>query len=185
MQVSGTKPMEYTQDDYRKALGYKTEREQFKDLPDTPLSDFQRALISWETGETKEALSEAEIGKLKSKYNTMNMSEKDNIALLGELVEMGVLTKMEASYIYNGVVPISSDLTEESLKKCDTEYNSSRMRAGNSPSTTDWLEHYQEVLMQVLSNTTANIGESSVIKSYQEYVDILSRLAADKATAVV
>lgn len=185
MNVNASKPLEFTHDNYRKELGYKTERQKLIGSADPPLTEFEKALISWEVGETKESLSEEEIEKLRTKYNTNNMSDKDNIALLGELVGMGVLTKMEAACIYNGVIPLSSDMNRDTMKKCDVDYNSSTIKAGNSPSTTDWLEHYQEFLMQVLSNTTANIEESNIIKSYQEYVDILSRMSAKKATVVM
>lgn len=160
-------------------------RQQGMDL--TPTTYFAKAFASWSDSDKKIDKSEADISKLKSKYNSANMSDTENVDLLGELVKMGVLTKLEASGIYNGIVPLSPDCIEKgSLTKCESEYQGNNsIRAGNSPDTSDWLSHYQDVFNQVLSNTGSEMKQSNIIKSYEDYLDILARLAVDKNTVTV
>lgn len=91
-------------------------------------SYFDEAAQTWKEGQKKDALSEEELYALKQRYDSDNMTEKECISLLGELVEAGILTKDEAAGIYDGNVPL--DITQQNgvLQKCTPEMEAARAR---------------------------------------------------------
>lgn len=54
---------------------------------------------SWVEGKKGATLSETEVERLKEKYNSSDMSNEKNVDFLGELVNLGVLSKASARYI--------------------------------------------------------------------------------------
>ncbi len=91
-------------------------------------SYFDKMAQTWNEGQKKDALSEEELNALKQKYDSDNMTEKECIGLLGELVEAGILTKKEAAGIYDGDIPL--DITKQNgmLQKCTPEMEAARAR---------------------------------------------------------
>lgn len=61
---------------------------------------------SWTEGEKRGTISETEVEQLKKKYNSSDMSNEKNVDFLSELVNLGVLSKTTARYIYYGFAPI-------------------------------------------------------------------------------
>ena len=69
-------------------------------------SYFQQQAEKWVEGAKRDQLSEEELDALKKKYNSRNMSREETVALLGELVEAGIMTRSTARDIYCGAVPL-------------------------------------------------------------------------------
>ena len=87
-------------------------------------SYFQQQAEKWVEGSKKDKLSDEELENLKKKYNSTNMSKEDSIALMGELVEAGIISKGRATAIYLGITPldeskINPTKPEGVLTKCD------------------------------------------------------------------
>ena len=87
-------------------------------------SAFQQQAEKWVEGARKDKLTDEELENLKQKYNSANMSKEDSIALIGDLVESGIISKGRAAAIYLGITPldeskINPTKPEGGLTKCE------------------------------------------------------------------
>lgn len=86
---------------------------------------------TWKEGAKKDALSVDELNDLKRRYNFKNMSEKEAVDFMGELVEAGVMSTSTAMAMYLGLIPADSS-PGGVLTKCDpaTEARMDSLRKG-------------------------------------------------------
>lgn len=87
---------------------------------------------TWKEGEKRDSLSVDELNDLKRRYNFKNMSEKDAVDFMGELVEAGIMDTCTAKAMYLGLIPADSTHTGGMLTKCDpaTEARIDSLRKG-------------------------------------------------------
>lgn len=140
---------------------------------------FTESFDSWIEKEAKAGLTDSELKDLKSKYNSDNMSDKENIDLLGELVELGILTKSEAFGLYYGIVQLPADFVLGQGQPVLEKYSPDAIENKPKDQISDWLSYYKAMLAKNLEHYNSDKG-SAVVGSYQEYVDILAKLAAGR-----
>ena len=134
---------------------------------------------SWVEGEKGRTISGTEIDRLKKKYNSSDMSNEKNVDFLGELVNLGVLSKATARYIYYGFAPIDirSENVGNSQGFLQKDSGDTKMIA-----TTGWTsssrgyDYYEALFEQVKNVTTVDQKESLYLKDYSNYLRVLGRL---------
>ena len=134
---------------------------------------------SWVEGEKGRTISGTEIDRLKKKYNSSDMSNEKNVDFLGELVNLGVLSKATARYIYYGFAPIDirSENVGNSQGFLQKDSGDTKMIA-----TTGWTsssrgyDYYEALFEQVKNVTTVDQKESFYLKDYSNYLRVLGRL---------
>lgn len=86
---------------------------------------------TWKEGAKRDSLSVDELNDLKRRYNFKNMSEKEAVDFMGELVEAGVVSTSTAMAMYLGLIPADSS-SGGILTKCDpaTEARCDSLRKG-------------------------------------------------------
>lgn len=134
---------------------------------------------SWIEGEKQDTISEAELESLKGKYHSSNMSSKENIDFLGELVKLGVLSKATAKNIYYGFAPI--DLKSENIRNPQgilqkvSDYSKTVSNTGWDSSSRGY-DYYEALFERVKETSTVDQKESLYFKDYSNYLRILGQL---------
>lgn len=142
-------------------------------------SYFQQQLEKWEEGSKKDKLSEEELESLKKRYNSANMSKEESIALTGELVEAGIISKGRATAIYLGITPldeskINPTKPEGVLTKCDDVSGRNNHGFGN------WggLDSYKNLYEYSKAATDVDVSKSQHFQDYRKFLEILQQLKA-------
>lgn len=137
-------------------------------------SYFQQQLEKWEEGSKKDKLSEEELESLKKRYNSANMSKEESIALTGELVEAGIISKGRATAIYLGITPldeskINPTKPEGVLTKCDDVSGRNNHGFGN------WggLDSYKNLYEYSKAATDVDASKSQHFQDYRKFLEIL------------
>ena len=133
---------------------------------------------SWVEGEKRGTISETEVDRLKEKYNSSDMSNEKNVDFLGELVNLGVLSKATARYIYYGFAPIDtrSENVENPRGFLQKDSGDTKMIP-----TTGWTsssrgyDYYEALFEQVKSVSTVDQKKSLYLKDYSNYLRILGQ----------
>ncbi|MCI9582717.1 hypothetical protein D3Z50_13435 [Clostridiaceae bacterium] len=151
-------------------------------------SFFQQQAEKWVEGSKKEKLSEGELEKLKKKYRSADMSRNDSIALLGELVEAGVISRGRACAIYLGLIPIDESRInpakpEGILTKCGDASGGRRNALGNlggmgTMLAVGGLDSYKNLYEYSKAATDVDVGKSGHFQDYRRFLDILEQLKA-------
>jgi len=137
---------------------------------------------SWIEGVKQNTVSEAELERLRGKYNSSNMSSEENIDFLGELVKLGVLSKSTAKNIYYGFAPI--DLRAENIKNPHgvlrkvTDHSKTVSNTGWASSSRGY-DYYEALFERVKETSTVDQKESMYFKDYSNYLRILGQLKKD------
>ena len=100
-------------------------------LKPSPPTYFDIVSKTWKEGTKKSSLSTNELNDLKNRYNFKNLSDKDMVDFMGELVEAGIIDTGTATAMYYGLIPIDSSRGGV-LTKCDpaTEARMDSLRKG-------------------------------------------------------
>lgn len=145
---------------------------------------FAEEYASWVEGAKKDQLSGEELQELKRKYSSGNLSEKESFALLGELVEAGVITKKNAGRMWAGWTPIDLSNWQPgketgTIRKCDPDEGnrtlgslqglSAMLQAGGISAYENWLERAK-------ATTNVDVGKSEYFMDCQQFLDILKEL---------
>ena len=151
-------------------------------------SDFQQQAEKWVEGSKKEKLSEGELEKLKKKYRSADMSRNDSIALLGELVEAGVISRGRACAIYLGLIPIDESRInpakpEGILTKCDDVSDRKNNAFGNLGGLGTMLEvggldSYKNLYEYSKAATDVDVNKSQHFQDDRKFLEILEQLKA-------
>ena len=151
-------------------------------------SYFQQQAEKWVEGSKRDQLSEEELDALKKKYNSRNMSREDTVALMGELVEAGIISKSTARDIYCGAVPldvskINPTKTQGTLTKSSIVSNTrlnipgalgglgTMFGVGGLASYKNWYEYAK-------SSTDVDVDQSAYFQDCNKYLKILEQLSA-------
>ncbi len=134
---------------------------------------------SWIEGEKQDTISEAELERLKGKYHSSNMSSKENIDFLGELVKLGVLSKASAKNIYYGFAPI--DLRAENVRNPQgilqkVSNHSKTVSDTGWTSSSRGYDYYEALFERVKETSTVDQKESLYFKDYSNYLRILGQI---------
>lgn len=137
---------------------------------------------TWKQGEKKNSLSVDEMNQLKNKYNFKNMSEKDMVDFMGELVEAGVVDASSVVAMYDGrLIPVDASQTGGVLTKCDPvmEARCNRLRNGygdiggiRAMLSAGGIESYRNWYEYTKLKTTVNVGESEFFQSAEKLLEI-------------
>lgn len=73
---------------------------------------------TWKEGAKRDSLSVDELNGLKRRYNFKDMSEKEAVDFMGELVEAGIMDTGTAKAMYLGLIPADAS-SKGVLTKCD------------------------------------------------------------------
>lgn len=133
---------------------------------------------SWVEGEKRGTISEPEIDRLKEKYNSTAMSNEKNVDFLGELVNLGVLSKATARYIYYGFAPI--DIRFENVENpqgfLQKDSGDTKMISATGwTSSSRGYDYYEALFERVKNVTIAEQKESLYLKDYSNYLRILGQ----------
>jgi len=152
------------------------------------LSYFQQQAGKWVEGSKKDKLSDEELENLKRKYNSSNMSQEESIALMGELVEAGIISKGRATAIYLGIIPldeskINPTKPEGILTKCDDLSDRRGNAFGNPGGLGTMLEvggidSYKNLYEYSKANTDVDVAKSQHFQDYRKFLEILEQLRA-------
>lgn len=155
-------------------------------------SYFQQQAEKWVEGAKKDKLSDEELENLKKKYNSSNMSKKDSIALLGDLVEAGIISKGRASAIYLGLIPldeskINPTKTEGVLTKCDDVSDGKSNLLGmfgglGTMLEVGGLDYYKNLYEYSKANTDVDVDNSQHFQDYRKFLEILEQLNGVQST---
>lgn len=151
-------------------------------------SYFQQQLEKWEEGSKKDKLSEEELESLKKRYNSANMSKEESIALTGELVEAGIISKGRATAIYLGITPldeskINPTKPEGVLTKCDDVSGRNNHGFGNwgglgTMLGVGGLDSYKNLYEYSKAATDVDVSKSQHFQDYRKFLEILQQLKA-------
>ncbi len=150
-------------------------------------SFFQQQAEKWVEGSKREKLSDEELENLKKKYHSGNMSRNDSIALLGELVEAGILSRGRARAIYLGVIPLDESKInpakpEGVLTKCDVSdrrYSAFGNIGGmGTMLAVGGFASYKIFYEYSKAATDVDVEKSEHFQDYRKFLDILEQLKA-------
>lgn len=151
-------------------------------------SYFHQQAEKWVEGAKRDQLSEEELDALKKKYNSRNMSREETVALLGELVEAGIMTRSTARDIYCGAVPldvskINPTKTQGTLTKSSASMNSGLNLPGalgglGAMFGTCGLSAYKNWYEYAKSSTDVDVSQSAYFQDCNKYLEILEQLSA-------
>lgn len=151
-------------------------------------SCFQQQAEKWVEGSKRDQLSEEELDALKKKYHSGNMSREDTVALMGELVEAGIISRSTARGIYCGAVPldvskINPTKTQGTLTKSSIVSNTGL----NIPGTlgglgtmfgVSGLAAYKNWYEYAKSSTDVDVDQSAYFQDCKKYLEIMEQLSA-------
>ena len=138
-------------------------------------SFFQQQAEKWVEGSKREKLSDEELENLKKKYHSGNMSRNDSIALLGELVEAGILSRGRA----RAIIPAKP---EGVLTKCDVSdrrYSAFGNIGGmGTMLAVGGFDSYKIFYEYSKAATDVDVEKSEHFQDYRKFLDILEQLKA-------
>ena len=139
-------------------------------------------------GSKRDQLSEEELDALKKKYNSNNMSREETVALMGELVEAGIITRSTARGIYCGAVPldvskINPTKTQGTLTKDSIVSNIGLNIPGalgglGAMFGTCGLSAYRNWYEYAKSSTDVDVDQSAYFQDCKKYLEIMEQLSA-------
>ena len=151
-------------------------------------SYFQQQAEKWVEGSKKDKLSDEELENLKKKYNSTNMSKEDSIALMGELVEAGIISKGRAIAIYLGITPldeskINPTKPEGVLTKCDDVSDRKNHAFGSlgglgTMLDVGGLDSYKNLYEYSKAATDVDVNKSQHFQDDRKFLEILEQLKA-------
>lgn len=144
-------------------------------------SYFQQQAETWVEGSKRDQLSKEEIEDLKKRYHSGNMSKEDTVALFGELVEAGLMSKSTARNIYCGAVPLDTSRinptnTQGVLTRCDGASGAfgglgTMFGIGGLGSYRNWYEYAKRT-------TDVDVENSRYFQEYRQFLNVLDQLGA-------
>ena len=151
-------------------------------------SSFQQQAEKWVEGAKKDKLTDEELENLKRKYNSANMSKEDSIALIGDLVEAGIISKGRATAIYLGITPldesrINPTKPEGVLTKCDDVSDRKNHVLGSMGGLgtmlkAGGLDLYKNLYEYSKAATDVDVEKSQHFQDYRNFLEILEQLKA-------
>ena len=151
-------------------------------------SFFQQQAETWVEGAKKDKLTDEELENLRKKYHPATMTRKDSIALMGELVEAGIISKGRARDIYYGFTPldeskINPTKPESVLTRCDDASDRWMNGFGNLGGLGTMLEvsgmdSYRTMYEYSKRETDVDVDQSQYFQDYRKFLEIMEQLNA-------